>query len=183
MTDAHKKCTSVTTFFPDRQIRGTKCWSMLVTHIMLISNRDKNQKIPAGLSMRKRFAIFLWRTYTGKKKTKQKTFHWFSYFKHVFVSYTSCLIQSIFKNTLTVSWNFFETEYQEKQRFCNSFCKYLLLIWNDSNFVIMFGLEIKTSHTDDPKYFKVWPLPHFEIRAWNVGKVGGRSLFRNNPIS
>ena len=31
------------------------------------------------------------------KKTKQKTFHWFSNFKHVFVSYTSCLNQSIFK--------------------------------------------------------------------------------------
>ena len=158
-------------------------WSMLVTHIMLISNRDKNKKNAAGLSMRKRFAIFLWRTYTGKKKTKQKTFHWFSHFKHVFVSYTSCLLQSIFKNSLTISWNFFETEYQEKQDFVILFVDTYCWIWNDLNFAVMFGSEIKTSHIDDPKYFKVWPLPHFEIRAWNVGKVGGRSLFRNNPIS
>ena len=49
-------------------------WSMLVTHIMLISNRDKNKKNAAGLSMRKRFAIFLWRTYTGKKKLNKKLF-------------------------------------------------------------------------------------------------------------
>ena len=63
--------------------------------------------------------------YTGKKipgftseKNKQKTFDWFSHFKHVFVSYSSCLVQSIFKQkSLTVSWNLFEKEYQEKQDF------------------------------------------------------------------
>ena len=52
------------------------------------------------------------------KKNKQKTFDWFSHFKHVFVSYSSCLVQSIFKQkSLTVSWNLFQKEYQEKQDF------------------------------------------------------------------
>ena len=32
----------------------------------------------------------------ASKKSK-KTFNWFSHFKHVFVSYTSCLVQSISK--------------------------------------------------------------------------------------
>ena len=32
-----------------------------------------------------------------QKKTKQKTFDWFSHFKHVFVFYTSFLVQSILK--------------------------------------------------------------------------------------
>ena len=36
VTDVHKKCMSVTAFFPDKQIRGTKCWCMLVNHAMLI---------------------------------------------------------------------------------------------------------------------------------------------------
>ena len=54
--------------------------------------------------MGKLFVIFLWRTYTGKifkvlhpTKLKEKTFDWFSYFKHVFVSFTSCLVQSVLK--------------------------------------------------------------------------------------
>ena len=53
----------------------------------------------------------------ASKETKQKTFDWFSHFKHVFVSYTSYLVQSIFKKKLTVSWNLFQKEYQEKQDF------------------------------------------------------------------
>ena len=34
--------------------------------------------------------------FSSKKKIK-KTFDLFSHFKHVFISYTSCLVQSIFK--------------------------------------------------------------------------------------
>ena len=47
--------------------------------------------------------IFLWQTYTWKKsqvlpkKTKQKKFAWFPHFKHVFISYTSCLVLSILR--------------------------------------------------------------------------------------
>ena len=33
----------------------------------------------------------------ASNKSKEKTFDWFSHFKHVFVSFTSCLVQSILK--------------------------------------------------------------------------------------
>ena len=111
--------------------------------------------------MKKPFAKCLWRMYTGKnsrnfhaKKTLKKTFDWSWHFKNIFVSYTSCLVQSIFKKF----WLFeFQTKYQEKQDFVILFVNTYCWIWNDSNFIIKFGLEIKTSHTDDPKYFKVDP--------------------------
>ena len=88
VTDVHKKCTSVT------------AWSM-----------------------GKLFAIFLWRTYTGKisqvlhptylKKKLLIDFH----ISNVFVSFTSCLLQSILKKKVWLSPETYLKKTTRKTRF------------------------------------------------------------------
>ena len=71
----------------------------------------------------------------ASKKTKQESFDWFSHFKHVFVSYTSSLVQSIFKKKLDVSWNLFQKEYQEKQDFSSWLDPHIQLTENSPAFL------------------------------------------------
>ena len=56
----------------------------------------------------------------ASKETKQKTFDWFSHFKHVFVSYTSYLVQSIFKKKFDCLLKLISKRIPRKARFPSS---------------------------------------------------------------
>ena len=55
----------------------------------------------------------------ASNKTKEKTFDWFSHFKHVFVSFTSCLVQSILKKKVWLSpETYFKKNNKKNKIFC-----------------------------------------------------------------
>ena len=108
VVDVHKKSTSATAFFPERQIRGTKFWCMLVTHNNdCLESRPKMEN-SCWMEHDKIFAIFLWRTYTGKKSPvlhpKNLNFHISSMFLYLILAAS---FNEYSNKSFNASWNLF----------------------------------------------------------------------------
>ena len=77
----------------------------------------------------------------ASNKSKGKTFDWFSRLKYVFVSFTSCLVQSILKKRV---WLSPKTYFKKNNKKNKIFHLGLTLIFNFKKISPVFFCEIKT---------------------------------------
>ena len=125
--------------------------------------------------MGKLFAIFLWQTYNihrenipgfASNKTKEKTFDWFSHFKHVFVSFTSYLIQSILKKKVWLSPETSLKRTTRKTRFFVSVRPSYLIFQKSTQYFFMKLKLIKMNYwmyqlSNDTKLSMLWAIFDF----------------------